>query len=237
MRMFRRISVFLAAVLGLVFRYSVLSVRCPIFTPPPRRIGVFWPDATCGRCLWILGVVLGAWASAWGLVGDWNTKWGGSISIFGVRHLTSPLSPHSFIFLFIFYKKQNNIENKNVALCYTVLFLWWKRTKKSRLYSNPTILVQFPAGSYPKLTPPASGLEQGYSQPPPIDQNRDLNKAGHNFCAAILIAKCAESCSSYHRCLLTRCNLREMFVNIGRRAVLFCLVTTPSRALGQVYEA
>ena len=33
--------------------------------------------------------------------------------------------------------------------CYTVLFPWWKSTKKSRLYSNPTILLSLEAGSHP----------------------------------------------------------------------------------------
>jgi hypothetical protein len=49
--------------------------------------------------------------------------------------------------------------------------------KKSRLYSNPTNLVSFPAGSRPKLAPPTSGLKQGRSLPPSMAQIRDLNKA------------------------------------------------------------
>jgi hypothetical protein len=41
--------------------------------------------------------------------------------------------------------------------------------KKSRLYSNPTILL------------PSLAVKHGCSQPPPMAQNRDLNKAGRNL--------------------------------------------------------
>ncbi len=61
--------------------------------------------------------------------------------------------------------------------CYFFVLTQKSNQKKSRLYSNPTNLISFPAGSRPKLAPPASGLKQGRSLPPSMAQIRDLNKA------------------------------------------------------------
>ncbi|HOY07584.1 MAG TPA: hypothetical protein PLO67_19380, partial [Saprospiraceae bacterium] len=55
-----------------------------------------------------------------------------------------------------------------------------KKDQKSRLYSNPAILPAISDGFAPKLAPTASGLKHGCSLPPPMAQNRDLNKAGPN---------------------------------------------------------